>query len=90
MIWIVDWAEAPYAVAGILLIVWFISKHFSAKNVPEHFDAWRKAHRDAISKEGLKYNRAFLDRKRNVKKFPPPYPNTWYYALRSTGWWLVY
>jgi phenylpropionate dioxygenase-like ring-hydroxylating dioxygenase large terminal subunit len=39
--------------------------------------------RSAESEEGLKYSREFLDRARNVKLFPPPYPNTWYQILRS-------
>jgi nitrite reductase/ring-hydroxylating ferredoxin subunit len=40
--------------------------------------------RSPESEENLKYSREFLNRARNVKLFPPPYPNTWYQILRSS------
>ena len=38
---------------------------------------------DPISKKKLEYSRKHLNRSRNVKDFPPPYPNTWYFVTRS-------
>ena len=82
--WVPAWAEQPLMIIGAFAVLLFVRWVLTGGATSEYLKS-RAANRKTLESETFKYRKSFLDRRRDIKKFPPPFANTWYQALRSSG-----